>query len=272
MNATDVLAMLRRYYLPEGRRPAGLFADEIGSPCGLRRADLIWVPTTATETGMYRIIGHEIKVSRADVLSELADPTKADPWARYCDRWWLVVSDPTLIDGLTLPDGWGVMAPPSGRRTRSMTILRPAPRLQPRAQGPAVTRLAAYVVNRVETQVSQAQRDTERAQADAQRAREEVARLRTAAVFPESPHARRISQILNRIEEAQRADWWINVRDDDIVAAAVDLAAARVAAENVRRATETTVRQVEQIVQPFRNIADLLTRTGYRPAPVSKKP
>lgn len=53
--------------------------------------------------------GHEVKVSRSDWLAELRDPTKADAWKRYCDRWWLVAPRDVVRDDL--PDGWGHIAP-----------------------------------------------------------------------------------------------------------------------------------------------------------------
>lgn len=53
--------------------------------------------------------GHEIKVSRSDWLRELADPTKAEAFARYCDQWWLVVSDKSIVKPGELPDSWGLM-------------------------------------------------------------------------------------------------------------------------------------------------------------------
>lgn len=61
--ARDVLDMLRRHYLPEGKPPGGIFAPEIQSPDGGRRADLIWQGVTAGSG--YRLIGHEIKVTRS---------------------------------------------------------------------------------------------------------------------------------------------------------------------------------------------------------------
>lgn len=54
--------------------------------------------------------GHEVKVSRSDWLCELRDPSKAEAVKRYCDRWWLVVSDKAIVRD-DLPDGWGLMAP-----------------------------------------------------------------------------------------------------------------------------------------------------------------
>ncbi len=52
--------------------------------------------------------GHEVKVSRADWLTELRDPDKAEAFARYCDFWWLVVADRSIVRD-DLPDGWGLM-------------------------------------------------------------------------------------------------------------------------------------------------------------------
>jgi len=129
LTSHDVIELLRNQYIAPSKPAGGYFCAELPDPTGKRRADLIWVPTTWQERG--QIIGHEVKVSRADVVAELADPTKADAWARYCDRWWLVVSDSALIDGLPIPDNWGVMAPPSGRRRRTMTIVKDAPKLSP---------------------------------------------------------------------------------------------------------------------------------------------
>ena len=78
--ARDVVAMLQRHYLPEGRPAGGVLAIEIGAPDGTRRADAVWAPFTIA--GGDGLIGHEIKVTRSDVLAELADPAKADPWAQ----------------------------------------------------------------------------------------------------------------------------------------------------------------------------------------------
>lgn len=53
--------------------------------------------------------GHEVKVSRSDWLTELRDPDKAEAFRRYCDFWWLVVSDRSIVKVGELPDGWGLI-------------------------------------------------------------------------------------------------------------------------------------------------------------------
>lgn len=127
LDAHSVLALLENHYNPPNRQPSWNLLPEIQAPHSNRRADLIAM--SLGESNGHCLVGHEIKVSRADLVNELKDHTKADPWLRYCQRWWLVVSDPALVEGLDIPERWGIMAPPSGRRTRSMTVLREAPKV-----------------------------------------------------------------------------------------------------------------------------------------------
>lgn len=129
-NARDMLTMLARHYEPPPSKPhGGRLVEEIQAPNSTRRADALYLPIT--NAGRGTIIGHEIKVDRSDVIAELRDPHKADSWLRYCSRWWLVISDPSLIDGLDVPPEWGVLAPPSRANTRFMTVLQKAPALHP---------------------------------------------------------------------------------------------------------------------------------------------
>ena len=57
------------------------------------------------------IHGFEVKISRTDWLKELKNPIKADEIARYCDRWWLVVSDKAIVLPGELPGSWGLLYP-----------------------------------------------------------------------------------------------------------------------------------------------------------------
>lgn len=136
--AEQIAEALRRDYIRKPDMPAGVFLTEVGSPDGKRRADALYIPGV----GGMGIIGHEIKVSRSDVLAELADPYKAESWKQYCHRWWFVVSDPSLVDGLEIPDDWGVKCPPTQANRRQFNIIRPAPNLDPHPLGPALGRIA----------------------------------------------------------------------------------------------------------------------------------
>lgn len=128
--AKDMLDMLEKHYAPPPSKPAGgRLITEIQAPNSQRRADALYLPITTSGRGT--IIGHEVKVSRADVIAELRDPHKADSWLRYCNRWWLVISDPAYLEGLDVPPNWGVLAPPARANTRFMTVVVKAPELKP---------------------------------------------------------------------------------------------------------------------------------------------
>lgn len=83
----------------------------------------------------YSIHGFEVKVSRSDWLTELADPTKAEAWAQYCHYFWLVASDKSIVRD-DLPDGWGLLVP-RGSSLRAVT--------KPRRRDPLPLTLAATV-------------------------------------------------------------------------------------------------------------------------------
>lgn len=68
-----------------------------------------------------KLHGHEVKVSRADWLTELRSPEKAEAFARYCDYWWLAVSDKSIVRD-DLPDGWGLLI----AHGRSLRVARQA--------------------------------------------------------------------------------------------------------------------------------------------------
>jgi hypothetical protein len=75
---------------------------------GLRTADFIAIDTY--ESKGLEVHGHEVKVSRSDWLHELADPTKAEAFRQYCNRWWLVVPDASIVRPGELPAGGGLLA------------------------------------------------------------------------------------------------------------------------------------------------------------------
>lgn len=236
VNSSDVIAMLRRHYLPENRPPGGVFAPEIGSPCGRRRADLIWLSTTST--GRRHMIGHEVKVSRSDVLVELADPTKAEPWMQYCDQWYLVVSDPALVDGLEIPDPWGILAPPSGRRTRSMTVVRKAPTLAPLAKADGVHRVTSWL-NAKHAAIEYAlDREVNWRDRTIERQNEQIRELREGGSRQPTPEAKRIRDIEAAVGKALRdgKHWGAHVTDDDLIQALVDVAVLRNSARHVKDA------------------------------------
>jgi len=73
------------------------------------------------------IHGFELKVSRADWLKELKKPEKAEGIAKYCDYWWLVISNPDYVKDGELPNKWGMLVPHRGK----LSTIKKAKRLEP---------------------------------------------------------------------------------------------------------------------------------------------
>ncbi|WIB65358.1 hypothetical protein [Curtobacterium sp. MCBD17_040] len=250
LTAKDIIELLRNHYIAPSKPSPGFFCPELSDPTDKRRADLIWVPTTWQERG--QLIGHEVKVSRADVVAELADPTKADAWARYCDRWWLVVSDPALIDGLTIPEHWGVMAPPSKRRRRTMTVLRPAPQLTPADKTLALANVLARLHNTgddVFTRMQRLERERDTAVRTAERLETVNARLgeqlRGTAARPRETE--KITAILDAVTKRTKTGGrhqWLQADPDAVAVAALDYAL-------IRRKTQFLLRRIDERVSQF---------------------
>ncbi|TDO18161.1 hypothetical protein EV580_1344 [Mycobacterium sp. BK086] len=122
MSATlDLRALLQRHYIKPGiDLPGGVFLPEVGwNGCAGGGCDAIYVGFTSASGRL--LVGHELKVSRSDWLSELNKPGKADRWADQCHEWWLVVSDPAIVHDGELPAGWGLLVPgPSKTRMRAL--------------------------------------------------------------------------------------------------------------------------------------------------------
>ncbi|MCC3299377.1 hypothetical protein [Arthrobacter caoxuetaonis] len=96
----------------------------LGYRDGARAADFVAADRHSSTMALH---GHEVKVSRADWLNELKDPTKADAVKRYMDFWWLVVPDPGIVKDGELPADWGLMVLKDGKLRAKKT----APRLDP---------------------------------------------------------------------------------------------------------------------------------------------
>ena len=85
--------------------------------------EVILLPDTAYTRLPPPVHGFEVKVSRADWLTEhRTGGKKSEIWRRYCDYWWLVVPDPKIIKLEELPDGWGLLAGEKQLRT----VVKPA--------------------------------------------------------------------------------------------------------------------------------------------------
>lgn len=92
--------------------PAWIVVEECGNGTGYnvsRHADAVALGVWPSRG--YELHGYELKRSRGDVQKELDDPSKADAVGKFCDYWWLVVEDLAIIDGLVIPETWGILVP-----------------------------------------------------------------------------------------------------------------------------------------------------------------
>lgn len=76
-----------------------------------------------------RMTGFEVKSSRSDLVRELKRPEKHRRVARFCDHWILVVYDRAMLDGLAIPEHWGVWA--YNETTGRLDVIVAAPALVP---------------------------------------------------------------------------------------------------------------------------------------------
>lgn len=107
---TAVTAKVRDAMRERHPPPEWLVAFEVQFPReegGLRFADAVAFDTRKG-AGM-AVHGFEVKVSRADWLSEVRNPGKSDAGRRVCDYWWVVEGEAGLVAPEELPHGVGLL-------------------------------------------------------------------------------------------------------------------------------------------------------------------
>lgn len=124
MTEAKVLAKLKARYSGD----AWAFMTHVPNATGARKSRT----ADALAMGLWpsrglNLHGFEVKVSRSDWLGELKKPDKAEPIARYCDRWWLVAGGVGVVLPGELPDTWGLLVVKGAR----IVCEREAPELTP---------------------------------------------------------------------------------------------------------------------------------------------
>lgn len=162
----ELLGRLQRHYIkPSVPLPGGVFIDEVTyGGAGGSRCDALYVGFTSTSGRM--LVGHELKVSRADWRHELDQPGKADRWADQCHAWYVVAPSTDIVPAEEVPHGWGLMV----LDTRSKTRMKTAVKAQVHADRQPSWTAARSIVSRMDTLRAQHDQDV-RAKAlhDAQR-------------------------------------------------------------------------------------------------------
>lgn len=129
-----MLDLVRCSYPPDaGMAPSHVIIEEVAPGTGwsgghYRFADALALSVWPSKGLM--LDGYEVKASRADLKRELADLTKHEALARYCDSWWLVAWDESvLLPGV--PESWGVLLTADGEYGRELVTHRKAAKRTP---------------------------------------------------------------------------------------------------------------------------------------------
>lgn len=120
-NAGDVIdALHRKYCGPEWH----LFTEVEVIHKDRRGARVDAIALNMWRSRGLEMHGFEIKCTRADFLTEMRNPAKAEGGMAHCDKWWLAVSSKDVAHPEEVPKGWGLMIP----RGNSMVIKKQAVR------------------------------------------------------------------------------------------------------------------------------------------------
>lgn len=122
----EMLDLLRRKFGAEaGNGPAYAFVDHVRNDAGFKASRTIDAVSMSLWPSRGLVLAaYEIKCSRSDWLTELKDPSKAEAFQPFMDRFWLVVADKEIVAPGELPDTWGLMAP----KGSGMGVVKEAPR------------------------------------------------------------------------------------------------------------------------------------------------
>lgn len=98
-------ALNDRYALPEW-----CFTTEVPNATGARHIRAIdGFAFNLFPSKNYQKIAFEIKTIRSDLVKELKDGSKSNEIAKYCDNFYLVMPKELSIDGLEIPESWGIL-------------------------------------------------------------------------------------------------------------------------------------------------------------------
>lgn len=280
-------ALRGHFVRPNVDFPGGVFLTEVQAPNSptVRYADAVWVNFTSTPGIGIDVC--EIKVTRADLNVELADPTKADAWWPYSSRFWIVSPSPAVTPPELLPDGWGLMCPkPSGRRFK---VIR-----EPSVRTPMVSlELLVTLLKKIDTGRPAMIRDAVHAAETALHRRFADERERQAEGL--SPQARKRLELLDGLESALgvelaefSSEWgWPPRVEPGELAEAVKLALAVVrgedkAVQRMRRLTEDAERmkttfdravdELRAVTGPIADLQSLAQRRLERRARLRTQP
>ncbi|MCA1811428.1 MAG: hypothetical protein LC623_05395 [Halobacteriales archaeon] len=178
---TNVTAHVRAAIRERFPPPDWLVAFEVQFPRdegGYRFADAVAFDTRKG-AGM-AVHGFEVKVSRADWLTEVRNPRKADPGRASCDYWWVVEGKPGIVKPEELPHGVGLYSLGGGGEALLLARIHASVRDPRPGERPLERSLVAAFLRRqdpLEPRAYFAAREREAEQRGFNRGRNEAGRL-----------------------------------------------------------------------------------------------
>jgi hypothetical protein len=113
LSTSDIVAALDRRYGQRRGEEKWVTIVEARTGAGFdgNRGQCDFLAINTWKSQGLQLIGHEIKVSAADWRRELAAPEKAETFARYCRRWWVVMPSQLARESKAeLPPTWGLLS------------------------------------------------------------------------------------------------------------------------------------------------------------------
>lgn len=124
LSTTQVRLRLRKRF----PAPEYAYFDEIpNGTAGHKSRTLDALAMSVWPSRGLRLIGIEIKASRADWQRELRNPAKAEALFQYCHHFYLAVGDERVVQPGELPPTWGLLIPRGGQLVAKVE----APLIQP---------------------------------------------------------------------------------------------------------------------------------------------
>lgn len=265
-----LLQLLERHYIKPGPMPGGVFVPECGVNGGFgagSRADALYVGFTSSSGRL--LIGHELKVSRADWRKELDTAGKADFWADNCHAWYVVAPGPEIVPKDEVPHGWGLLYPSSRSKTRMQVVVKAEVHADRTPDWTATRSLMA----RLDTlQRQQANETRQEALADARATADAELARRAESLTEMTPEQRGRLTTLDRLEEliGQPVTYWHDEQgiDVDVLAAAIRLTETakalnvtrgdRYSAARLRDAANGLLAGLDQYAEASRALAEIL--------------
>jgi hypothetical protein len=223
VNAAQVVAALRTHY-----GDGWALVEQVAAGTGYaanRHLDVVAVGLWPSR-GLH-IDGIEVKVSRADLKRELADPAKADEVAAFCDRFWIAAPTGVVHADMlaSLAPAWGILEVSEQSSRTIVKVVRQAAQTESkpvsRAFLAAVLRRLPNPTAEAREQIRAEEREAVKAEAESRIEYEVGKRMRTVERTVERVRAFEEASGIN-LDEADERWRWLKASD---IGAAVEFIA-----------------------------------------------